>query len=222
MNWTTVDRIGQGCALRSSGRTRWHRPGRPAGTPPKVAPCSARPAVRPPCRALATEFLRAARAELDVTESRAGARCHRVMSGQTYLAGGRREGLQAPVDPPLGERSGALSDRLDDEMEVEVVDRRQDPEPWQRVVGFNEISDGTGRWQRSRPGSCRFRRSHDDDRPSRRPTTVSSVGHGAPARSTRRSSSPNSLPRGNWSSTSQRQAATIARTRCLHSSNSSW
>jgi len=59
-------------------------------------------------------------------------------------------------------------------------------------------------------------------RTSSRLVTTSSVGQGGPARSARRSSSPNHLPFGNSSPRSQRHAATIARTSCQHSSRSPW
>src|SRR3954470_22426675 len=55
---------------------------------------------------------------------------------------------------------------------------------------------------------------------SSRLVIVSSVGQGGPALSNRRSSSPNRLPFGNWSPTSQRHPATIARTSCRQSSSS--
>ena len=47
--------------------------------------------------------------------------------------------------------------------------------------------------------------------------TASSVGHGGPLRTTLRSSRAARCPFGNWSSTSQRHAATMARTRPRHS-----
>lgn len=51
---------------------------------------------------------------------------------------------------------------------------------------------------------------------------VSSVGQGGPSCNACRNSSPKRLPFGNWSPSSQRHAATIARTSCRHSSSSSW
>ena len=53
-----------------------------------------------------------------------------------------------------------------------------------------------------------------------RPEMVPSAGYGGPARNAARSSRAACLPLGNWSSGSNRQAATIARTRMRHSSSS--
>lgn len=50
---------------------------------------------------------------------------------------------------------------------------------------------------------------------------TSSVGHGGPSRSARSNRCPQRIPSGNWSSRSHRQAATIARTRCRHTSSNS-
>jgi len=54
-------------------------------------------------------------------------------------------------------------------------------------------------------------------RPPSRRITVSSAGHGGPSRRARRSSRAARCPFGSWSSGSQRDAATIARTRIRHS-----